>query len=127
MNAAPPEARESLWLPVSGPLIWAAHFLLCYVTGAIWCAKFAAPHGELDTARLLVGTYTLLALALIALAAHHGWRRHRHRTAAPPPHGGAATAKRHRFLGFVAVLLCALSAIAVLYTAAVAALIRNCA
>jgi hypothetical protein len=44
-----PEANESLWLLVASPVIWAAHFLLCYGTAAVWCAKvagYAARHSN---------------------------------------------------------------------------------
>ncbi|MGB7839915.1 MAG: hypothetical protein WBL40_17580 [Terrimicrobiaceae bacterium] len=39
------EKRQSLWLLMISPTIWAAHFLLCYLTAAIWCAKFAGRNG----------------------------------------------------------------------------------
>src|SRR5690606_23148142 len=36
-----PERRASLWRLVAGPATWALHFLLCYVTAAVWCEKHA--------------------------------------------------------------------------------------
>ena len=44
------------------PTIWAAHFLLCYVTAAIWCAKVAGPDGSLGGVRVAIAVYTVLAL-----------------------------------------------------------------
>ena len=38
---APPARWGSLWLLTFGPGIWAVHFLLCYVTAAVWCARVA--------------------------------------------------------------------------------------
>ena len=42
-----PEQNESLWFLIAAPIMWAAHFLLCYLTAAIWCAKLAGPDGAL--------------------------------------------------------------------------------
>ena len=36
-----PEEKESLWLLAVSPAIWAGHFVLCYLTAAIWCANGA--------------------------------------------------------------------------------------
>ena len=49
--SGPPESRESFWRLTSAPAIWAPHFMLCYVTAAIWCAKAAGPDGSLAGAR----------------------------------------------------------------------------
>ena len=35
------ESRQSLWLLIVSPSMWAAHFLPCYITAAVWCEKFA--------------------------------------------------------------------------------------
>ena len=56
-----PEANESLWLLVASPAIWAVHFLLCYGTAAVWCAKVAGYGGSLATASTAIAIYTVLA------------------------------------------------------------------
>src|SRR3546814_2435669 len=59
-----PEGRASLWQLVAGPTAWALHFLACYATAAVWCAK----HTRLPPSAGLRGTlwlYTAIALAAI--------------------------------------------------------------
>ncbi len=118
------EQKESLWLLIVAPLIWAAHFLLSYITAAVWCEKLAAAIG-LDGARLAVASYTLLALAGIAVVAAAGWRRHRYGRATVP-HDDATAGDRHRFLGFATLLLVGLSAVATLFVSFSALLIVDC-
>lgn len=103
---AGPDSGSSLWRLAGGPLAWAAHFLLCYATTAIWCAKAGlhAPGGGL---RLLLWGYTGVALATIVLLGWRAWRR-------------------GQFLGFVAFLLCGLSFVAVLYSALAIAIVGTC-
>ena len=126
MNARPPmpERRASLWQLVAGPATWAVHFLLCYITAAIWCEKAArlAPSIGVRTA---LWSYTALALALIAW---FGWRSlGQHRWGAEPlPHDAASDGDRHRFLGFATLLLCGLSFVAVLYSAMAIAFVGSC-
>ena len=46
--------------PVS-PTIWGVHFLLSYITAAIYCAKYAPPDGSLRGVRWAIAAYTILA------------------------------------------------------------------
>ena len=119
------EENESLWFLVASPVIWAAHFLLCYTTAAVWCAKVVGLGGPLDGARIAIGVYTLLALAAIGVI---GWiGHHRHSFGEPNlPHDDDTPEDRHRFLGFATLLLSALSGIAVVYAAIVAVFVRSC-
>src|SRR5687767_11521418 len=41
------ETNQSLWLLTASPVIWAAHFMLSYITASIWCAKLAGPDKSL--------------------------------------------------------------------------------
>ena len=34
-----PKEIETLWTLFTAPVIWAFHFLFCYVAAAVWCAK----------------------------------------------------------------------------------------
>lgn len=119
------EENQSLLLLAASPVIWAAHFLLSYITAAIWCAKVAGPGGSLGGVRVAVAVYTVLALGGIGGIGWHAWRRHRYGTATVP-HDYDSPEDRHRFLEFSALLLSGLSAVAVLYTALAAGLIGSC-
>lgn len=119
------EKNQSLWLLVTAPLAWAAHFLASYVTAAVWCAKYASPDGSYPRARLAIAAYTFVALAVIALVTRSAWSRYRYDGARE--HSDADTpVGRHRFMGFASLLLCGLSALATLYAALAAALIARC-
>lgn len=119
------EQNERLSRIAVGPAIWAAHFLLSYVTAAVWCAKVAGRSGTLGGARVAIALYTALALGGIAVTGWRGWRRHRYGTAALP-HDFDTPEDRHRALGFATVLLCGLSAVATLYVALAAVFIATC-
>lgn len=118
------EKKESLWLLTAAPLVWCAHFLLSYVTAAIWCEKLAASSG-LNGARMAIAAYTLLALAGIAVAGLRGYQQHSYGNARPP-HDYDTAADRHRFIGFATLLLAGLSAVATLFVALSALLIADC-
>ena len=120
-----PESKESLWLLIVSPTIWAVHFMLSYVTAAVWCAKFAAPAGPLGGVRIAIAIYTAVALIGIALNGWSGLRRHR-LGSETTPHDFDSPADRHRFLGFATLLLAALSAVAVMYAAIVVLFFQDC-
>lgn len=120
-----PEANESLWLLIAGPVIWAAHFLLCYGTAAVWCAKVAGYAGPLASARMAIAIYTVLALSAVSVIGWIGYRRHTF-GAAELPHDDDTPEDRHRFLGFATALLAALSAVAILYETLVVVFIDRC-
>ena len=120
-----PEANESLWLLTASPVIWAGHFLLCYGTAAVWCAKVAGGGGPLGGARVAIVVYTALALAVIGIIGSIGYRRHSLGNAALP-HDDDMPEDRHRFLGFATFLLSALSAVAVVYAALIVFFFRSC-
>jgi hypothetical protein len=123
--APPKEKKETLWLLTLSPVVWALHFLLCYVTAAIWCARVVERGDPLGGVRWAIAGYTVLALAGIAVTGWRGWLRHRHGTAAVP-HDFDSPADRHRFLGFATLLLSGLSAVAVLYVALAVVFIGSC-
>lgn len=120
----PEERHESLWWLTASPVLWAAHFLACYLTAAIWCAK-AGRDVALTGVRGAVAAYTAAALAGIGLVAWHGLRRHRYGSAAVP-HDFDTPGDRHRFLGFATLLLSGLSAVAVIYAALAAVFVGTC-
>lgn len=117
-------AREGVWTLTAAPAVWALHFLACYVLAAVWCAR-AGRDAPLGSARGWVAFLTVAALLLLAWLAWRGWQRLNYLGGGR--HDGDTVGDRHRFLGLVALLLAALSTLAVLYTAAVVAFVRSCA
>lgn len=119
------ERHESLWRLALSPSIWALHFLLSYITAAIWCAKYAPSDGSLQPVRWLIAGYTVAALIGIALNGLSGLRRHQRGTESVP-HDYDTAGDRHGFLGYATVLLSALSAVAVLFAALVVVFFKDC-
>lgn len=119
------EDRASVWMLTTGPTVWALHFLTCYITAAVWCAKAASPAAPLDDVRVVLGAVTVVALLLIAWFGWRGLRQHRFGIATLP-HDAPSAGDRHRFLGFATMLLCGLSFVAVLYSTFVILIIGDC-
>jgi hypothetical protein len=119
------EKNQSLWLLTASPVIWAAHLLLCYVTASIWCAKVVGDGGSLQSVRLAIVVYTVVALVGIGITGWIGYRMHSYGNA-DLPHDDDTPEDRHRFLGFATLLLSALSAVAVIYAALVVVFIERC-
>jgi hypothetical protein len=117
--------RDNLWFLITGPTIWAIHFLACYVTAAIYCEKLGRA-AELDELRIVIAGLTLVALVGIALAGVWSYRRWEGWEVARPPHDAPTADDRRRFLGFSTLLLAGLSFVATIYTALPAALIATC-
>jgi hypothetical protein len=115
----------SLWLLTIGPTIWGAHLLLCYITAAVWCAKFVESGGALEGVRSAIALYTVAALAGITIIGWEGFRRHRFGTEATT-HDLDSVDDRHRFVGFATLLLSGLSAVGVLYAALAASYFETC-
>lgn len=119
------ERETSLWFMISGPIIWSAHFLVSYVSAAIYCAKVPPPH-EMVLVQAIIAAVTVAALAGIVfsgwLAARNwrvgdkGWREH----------GEPTLEARHRFMGHATWLLSALSAVATIYVALPAIFAASC-
>jgi hypothetical protein len=119
------EENQGLWLLTISPSIWAAHFLLSYLTAAIHCARFAGPDNSFDGVRLAIAIYTGVALVGIGVTGWIGYRRHGYGSEAVP-HDLDTPDDRHRFLGFATLLLSGLSAVAVLFVALAAWYMEDC-
>jgi hypothetical protein len=130
--ATAPRSRWELWLLAASPAIWSVHFMASYLTAAIWCAKAGqSVEVSLHTVRVAIAWYTVAAVAAIVAVGTVGWRRHRLGRSssfddATLPHDADTPEDRHRFIGFATVLLSALSAVATVYSALAAALVRSC-
>jgi small-conductance mechanosensitive channel len=106
-----------LWRVIAAPIVWAVHFLFCYVFAAVYCEKLGRD-APLDVATWVIVGATVVALLLIGLSTHHLWRvRGRSLTDNDFEYEHNAPEERHRFLSHVALMLCVLSAVAVLYVA----------
>ena len=115
----------SLWTLITAPIVWAGHFLACYLVAAIFCAKAGTSFADLANVRLVIGAATLAALLLIVLCgrqAYHHWGF----GISDPPHDAGTPEDRRHFLGYAALLLCALSLVSVLFVALPALAIPDC-
>lgn len=116
-------AWRTLWPIFVGPVIWAAHFLVCYIFAAVFCAKagFAA---DFTAVRLVVAGATAAALAGIAVTGYHGFRQWR--VAFDIRQDQPTDEDRRQLLGQSAMLLCGLSAVGVIYGGLPAVFIESC-
>ena len=120
-----PKEIETLWTLFTAPVIWAVHFLFCYVTAAIFCAKQAELDAGLEAVRIVIAAGTLVALALIALSGFLAWRQWGFGLQVPPHDDPTASDRRH-FQGFATLLLSGLSFAAVIFVALPALFIAEC-
>ncbi len=115
-----------LWRVIAAPIVWAGHFLFCYVYAAVYCEKLGrdTPLGD---ARIVVIVATVVALGLIGWSTIGLWRvRGRSLTDNDFEFDHNTPEERHRFLSHVALMLCVLSAVAVLYVAIPMFLMSTC-
>jgi len=109
--------RDSLIGMVAGPLIWAAHFLVCYTVVALACAfGFGIEAGgEWGAVRIVLVIVSAGAVLIIAGLTFLAYRRWRLSGGSEPPRDHRH--ERHRFMSVAALLLGVLSGIAVVYSA----------
>lgn len=119
-----PKHIESLWTLFTAPLVWAAHFLLCYVLAAVWCAKQG--NAGFAVVQTGVAAATVFALAMIVASAWLAWRQWGFGTR-DPPHDDPTAHDRTLFQGFATLLLSGLSFVAVLYVALPLLFVSGCA
>ena len=120
-----PKQVESLWTLFTAPLVWALHFLICYVGVAVYCAKADQFGVSFIAVRVGIALVTIVALALIATAAWLAWRQWGFGTR-DPPHDDPTRTDRNLFQGFATLLLSGLSLVAVIYVALPALFITEC-
>jgi hypothetical protein len=115
--------EANLWTLLLPPTVWAGHFLFAYGFAAVVCAKGGG--AEFDSIRLAVAAATAVALTLIALS---GVQAHRHWGFGDdlPPHDQPTDDDRQRFLGFATLLLCALSAVGVVFVSLPIVFVADC-
>ncbi|SFP43226.1 hypothetical protein [Tranquillimonas alkanivorans] len=105
----------SVWIMIAAPCIWALHFLLSYWAAAVWCAKLADRYDPILPVRAGVAVLTLVALAVVAWLARYAVRRYQGRLLIQEDLTEHSEAERTRFLGHATLLLCALSAAAIIF------------
>ena len=120
-----PREIESLWTLFTAPVVWALHFLACYVGAAVFCAKQEMLDLDFSAVRVGIGLVTLLALALITLSGWLAWRQWGF-GADDPPHDDPSDHSRRLFQGFATLLLSGLSFVAVIYVALPALFLTEC-
>ncbi|RWQ43948.1 MAG: hypothetical protein EOS21_03535 [Mesorhizobium sp.] len=120
-----PKQIETLWTLFTAPVVWAAHFLVCYLGAAIYCAKPELVGLSFSAVRAGIAAATVIALSLIALSAWLAWRQWGFGTE-DPPHDDPTRRDRTLFQGFATLLLSGLSFIAVIFTAMPALFLTEC-
>lgn len=120
-----PREIESLWTLFTAPVVWAIHFLVCYVGAAVFCARRELWPFDFNSVRLGIGIATVIALAMIVASAWLAWRQWRF-GAYDPPHDQPTAHDRRGFQGFATLLLSGLSFVAVVYTALPVLVIAEC-
>jgi hypothetical protein len=120
-----PAEIETLWTLFTAPVVWAGHFVICYVAVAIHCEKALVWDIDFSTVRIALGLFTLMALAMIVLSAYLAWRQWGF-GASEAPHAEPTDRDRRRFQGFATLLLSGLSFVAVFYTAIPLIFIAGC-
>lgn len=120
-----PKEIESLWTLFTAPVVWALHFLASYGAFSVYCAKASTGGTGFDTLRLVLALTTLLALAMIVMAAWLAWRQWGFGVQ-DPPHDAPTDDSRKLFQGFATLLLAGLSFIAVVYGALPLFFIEGC-
>lgn len=116
----------SLWIMIAAPSVWAAHFLLAYWLAAIWCARIVGREGEIMAVRIGVGVLTIAALALVAWLARLAVRKYEGKLLIDDDLDEDSEPERTRFMGHATLLLCALSAIAIIFDALPAVVFDTC-
>lgn len=120
-----PREVELLWTLFTSPVVWALHFLACYVGAAVFCEKPDLLGGSFDHLRWAIALVTVLSLAMIVVAAVLAWRQWGFGTG-DPPHDDPTRRDRLLFQGYATFLLSGLSFVAVIFTALPALFITDC-
>jgi len=116
--------NPNLWALALPPTVWALHFLLCYGVAAVRCAK-SVPLDSIDDVRGFIAAATAVALLLVLGSGYVAWAQSRI-PGDPPPHQDSSDEDRSRFVAVSTLLLAALSAVAIIFTALPAIVFRDC-
>jgi hypothetical protein len=115
-----------LWRVITAPTIWAGHFLFCYVSVAVYCAKLGRA-AELAPMRWTVLAASVLALAALGVLFWRTWAvRGPSVTYDDLTFEANTPEERHLFLTHVTLLLTALSAAGVVYVTIPVLILDTC-
>lgn len=120
-----PRQVETLWTLFTAPVVWALHFLACYIGAAIFCEKPGILGNDFDNLRIAIGVVTVFSLGMIALSAVLAWRQWGFGSG-DPPHDDPTRKDRLLFQGYATLLLSGISFVAVVFTALPALFITEC-
>lgn len=124
-DATPDVPGDSLLDMIVSPTIWVAHFLLCYVPAAVFCAR-AEGSGDLGDVRIWIAAVTVLALAGISHSGGRAIRRGGFFDGETAPHDADTIVDRRRFLAYATLLLSGLSFVATVFVALPALFVETC-
>lgn len=111
-------------MPVLAPVIWSTHFMLCYMTVALACGRFAVALST-PTQRALVVGYTVVAVVGMAACLVDGLRRLGYRLPVRTHDDDTPEDRRH-FMAFTTVLLASLSLLATAFETYAMAVVDRC-
>lgn len=116
------EERASLMKITMGPLIWAAHFVICYGLVAVTCAK----GWDIEMVRAGLVVFSFASLGAIIWVGWNSWRQwNPHETGDYFNNWGRAE-DRHHFLGHAAFLLAIISFLGVVFTSLPLVMLGGC-
>lgn len=120
-----PREIESLWTLFTAPVVWALHFLACYIGAAVFCEKPYLLGGSFASLRIAIAIVTVLSLAAILLSVFLSYRQWGFGQV-EPPHDQPTHRDRLQFQGYATLLLSGLSFVAVVFTALPALFLADC-
>ena len=115
--------RESLWVPIVAPVIWSAHFMICYGWAAMACGRFSG--AGFERAHTGISIVTIVAAIACAGCLWYGFERHG-RQLPDQPNDEATPEDRTQFMAVVTMLLAALSLAGVLFAGIAAVSVGGC-
>ena len=117
---------SDLWQVILSPIVWAFHFLFCYVAAAIYCEKIGR-EAAIEPVRTAVLIATAAGLAVVGVVCFRLWQvRGRSLTDNDFNYEHNTPEERHRFLSHLALMLSALSAIGMIYVAIPTLVLETC-
>ncbi|MEC7760895.1 MAG: hypothetical protein VX874_03155 [Pseudomonadota bacterium] len=114
---------DSLWRLTLAPATWALHFVLCYATISLACARGLFPVGA---ARFWLLGLTVLALLVIGRQGYKALKQWNVLDTGALSHPDGRAEDRHRFLGHAALLIAVISTIGTVFTSFPLLLLEGC-
>ena len=116
------EERASLLKITMGPLIWAAHFVICYGLVAVTCAK----GWDIALVRTGLLVFSLGSLAAIGFVGWNSWRQWNPWETGDYVNRMGRAEDRHHFLGHAAFLLSVIAFLGVVLVTLPLVMLEGC-